>query len=124
MSLDRSGNVLDIKDIPTTIRNDRYENDLLYTFKRTVGDTTYQIRNDQGPILNFLTTYLSQIVVTDSDGTERIIYDVNETERSKKALILIIITVIVVHVIAGLTVYTVLHVKYYRKLRKLWSGKG
>ena len=111
MSLDRSGNVLDIKDIPTTIRNDRYENDLLYTFKRTVGDTTYQIRNDQGPILNSFTTYRSQIVVTDPDGTERIIYDVNETERSRKTVIIILIGTFVIHVIAGLTVYTVIHVK-------------
>ena len=124
MSLDRSGNVLDIKDIPTTIRNDRYENDLLYTYKRTVGETTYRICNDQGLILNFLTTSFSQIVVTDPDGTERIIYDVNEAERNKKIVSLFFVGTIVIHVIAGLIVFTVLHVKYYRKLRKLWRGKG
>ena len=124
MSLDRSGNILDIKDIPTTIKNNRYENELLYTFKRTVGDTTYQIRNDQGPILNFQTTSFSQIVVTDPDGTERIIYDVNETERNKKIVVFILIGIFVVHVVGGLIVFTVFSVKYFRKLRKLWNGEG
>ena len=124
MSLDRSGNVLDIKDIPTTIKNDRYENDLLYTFKRTVGDMTYQIRNDQGPILNFFTTYRSQIVVTDPDGTERIIYDMNEEERNKKTVSFIFVGLLVVHVVGGLIVFTVLSVKYYMKLKKTWNSKG
>ena len=124
MSLDKNGNVLDMKNVPITKKNDSYKNDLLYTFKRTVGDTTYQIRNDQGPILNFLTASFSQIVVTDPDGTERIIYDINEEERNKKVVIFILIGTFVTLAVAGLIVLTVLHVKYFNKLRKLWRGKG
>ena len=124
MSVDKNGNVLDMKNVPTTKKNDGYKNGLLYTFQRTVGDTTYQIRNDQGLILNVLSFSFSQIVVTDPDGTERIIYDVNETERSRKTVIIILIGTFVIHVIAGLTVYTVIHVKQFNKLRKLWRGNG
>ena len=70
------------------------------------------------------TTSFSQIVVTDPDGTERIIYDVNETERNKKIVVFILIGIFVVHVVGGLIVFTVFSVKYFRKLRKLWNGEG
>lgn len=123
ISLDSDGNVLAVKVVPSTVDNSIYK-DSLRSIRRKVGDTTYQIRNDQGFILNVLSFSFSQIVITEPDGTERIIYDVNETERSRKTMNIILIGTFVVHVIAGLIVYIILHVKYYNKLEKLWHGKG
>ena len=123
ISLDSDGNVLAVKVVPSTVDNSIYKDSLRST-RRKVGDTTYRIRNDQGLILNVLSFSFSQIVVTDPNGTERIIYDVNETERSRKTMIIFLIGTFVIHVIAGLIVYIILHVKYYNKLEKLWRGNG
>lgn len=91
VSVDPNGNIIDMKSISSTADNSIYEN-ALHTTRRTVGDTTYLIRNDMGVILNVLTVSFSQIVVTDASGTERIIYDVNTTQLIKKVVFLIFLS--------------------------------
>ena len=101
VALDPDGNIIDIKDVPSTVDNSIYSNALESTHK-TVGDTKYRIRNDQGFILNVLTFSFSQIVVTDPDGTERIIYDINTEQIIKKIVFLPLISIAVAIVIVGI----------------------
>ncbi|MBQ7636207.1 MAG: hypothetical protein IJS80_02750 [Lachnospiraceae bacterium] len=101
VSLDPDGNIIDIKDVPSTVDNSIYLNALESTH-RTIGDTKYRIRNDQGFILNVLTFSFSQIVVTDPDGTERIIYDINTEQIIKKIVFLPLISIAVAIVIVGI----------------------
>ena len=82
ISLDSEGNILDVKAIKASIDNNSYSNSLLYSTKRTVGNTTYLIRNDMG-ILNWIAFSFSQIVAVDAAGTESVIYDVNSVQLAK-----------------------------------------
>lgn len=82
ISLDSDGNILDIKAVQDTIDNNSYRNSLLYSTTRTVGNTTYLIRNDMG-ILNWIAFSFSQIVAVDAAGTESVIYDVNSVQLAK-----------------------------------------
>ncbi len=100
-SVDPKGNILDLKEVPSTVENSIYLLDLESTYRK-VGETKYRIRNDQGLILNVLTFSFSQIVVMDPDGTERIIYDINTEQLIKKILILILISICVTTVIVGI----------------------
>ena len=95
ISLDSDGDILDIKSVQDTIDNNSYRNSLLYSTTRTVGDTTFLIRNDMG-ILNCIATSYSQIVIKDVSGTENVIYDVNSTQLLKTLLITIFVFVFVI----------------------------
>ena len=94
ISLDSDGNILDIKAAQDTIDNNTYRNSLLYSTTRTVGDTTYLIRNDMG-IFNWIATSYSQIITIDATGTESIIYDVNSMQLTKTIVTISLICVFV-----------------------------
>lgn len=78
ISLDSDCNVLNIKEVQSTIDNSIYKNHLKHS-KRSIGDTTYLIRNDMG-IFNLIALSYSQVVTIDSTGAERIIYDINSEQ--------------------------------------------
>lgn len=99
ISLDSDGNILDIKTVQDTIDNNSYRNTLLYSTTRTVGNTTYLIRNDMG-ILNWIASSFSQIVTIDATGTESIIYDVNSMQLTKMIVTISLICVFVFVAIA------------------------
>ena len=99
ISLDSDGNILDIKRVQDTIDNNSYSNSLLYSTTRTVGNTTYLIRNDMG-IFNWLASSFSQIVTIDATGTESIIYDVNTMQLTKMIVTVSLICVFVLVAIA------------------------
>ncbi|MGN1452077.1 MAG: hypothetical protein ACI4XQ_08245 [Eubacteriales bacterium] len=94
ISLDSDGNILDIKAVQDTIDNNSYRNSLLYSTTRTVGNTTYLIRNDMG-ILNWIAFSFSQIVAVDAAGTESVIYDVNSVQLAKMIVAVCFICVFV-----------------------------
>jgi hypothetical protein len=79
VSLDRDGKILEIKYTLNTVENDSYTSYLMYSTERTVGDSTYIIKNDMG-IFNLIALSYSQIAVVDGTGSERIIYDVNSRQ--------------------------------------------
>ena len=79
MSLDSNGNIMDIKKVQDTTSNNKHRTDLLYSTKRTAGETTYLIKNDMG-IFNWIASSYSQIITIDSAGAEQVIYDVNSTQ--------------------------------------------
>lgn len=82
LSLDSDGNVLEIRLVQDTTDNNTYRNSLLHSTTRTVGNTTYLVRNDMG-ILNWVAMSFSQVVTIDATGTETIVYDVNSTQLLK-----------------------------------------
>lgn len=100
ISLDLDGNILDIKSVQDTLDNNSYTNSLLYSTTRTVGDTTYLIRNDMG-ILNLIAVSYSQVVLIDANGEKRIIYDVNSQQLFKTLVILVAIIVFVCIAVIG-----------------------
>ena len=87
MSLDSKGNLMDAKKILNSFDNTEYMNSLDSTSTRTVGSTTYLVRNKMG-ILNWICPNYSQIVTIDAEGKESIIYDVNAIYLAKMILIL------------------------------------
>ena len=99
ISLDSDGNILDVKIVQDTIDNNSYRNLLLYSTTRTVGNTTYLIRNDMG-IFNWTASSFSQIVTIDATGTESIIYDVNSMQYTKTIVTISLICVFVLVAIA------------------------
>lgn len=72
------GKVENILGIQNTIENNSYWNHFVFSTKRKVGDIEYVLRNDMGVFNVFASSY-SQLVVTNSNGEESVIYDVNAT---------------------------------------------
>ena len=101
ISLDQNGNVLDIKSVQDTINNNSHTNLLLYSTERKVGNASYIMRNDMGP-LNWLTFSYSQIVAVDSAGTENVIYDVNSMQLTKTIVGIVFISIFVFIIILGI----------------------
>lgn len=58
--------------------NNTYSNKLKHS-TRSIGDTTYLVRNDMG-IFNLIALSYSQVVTIDSTGAEHIIYDMNSEQ--------------------------------------------
>lgn len=108
ISLDSNGNILDIKTVQDTIDNNSYRNSLLYSTTRTVGSTTYLIRNNMG-IFNWLAPSFSQIVIIDATGTESIIYDVNSNQFTK---IIVTISFISVFILIAIVVVFLRFIKF------------
>lgn len=101
ISLDSDGNILDIKSVQNTMDNNSHRNSLMDSRTRTVGNTTYIIRNDMG-VLNWIALSYSQIVTIDSTGTESIIYDVNSMQLKKTIASIILIYLFVCFVVGGI----------------------
>ena len=79
ISVSPNGEISDVLEVTNSIENNSYVNHFFHATERTIGDTTYIIRNDMG-ILSWIATSYSQIVVKDVSGTENVIYDVNSTQ--------------------------------------------
>ncbi len=75
------GEIESILGIKNTIENNSYWNNFVHLTKRKIGDTEYTIRNDMG-FFNLLASSYSQLVITDKNGNENIIYDVNSAQFS------------------------------------------
>ena len=104
VSVTPSGEVLDVLEVPVTVENSEYSHKVLGSFKRTVDDTEYSIKNDMGILRIFCSpATLSKIIVKDSNGNESIIYDVNSMLFKKAIIILSIFSIIVpIAVIGGI----------------------
>ena len=87
--------------IQNTEENNDYWHHHVFVTKRTVGDTTYMLKNDAG-VFNLFASSYSKLVATRGDGEETIVYDVG-TSRLPEMLVkfigVIIFILIVVLVI-------------------------
>ncbi|MBE6755495.1 MAG: hypothetical protein E7555_03430 [Ruminococcaceae bacterium] len=92
--VNQKGDILDIAKVQNTTENNRYHNFLLHSTERLVGDRKYSLRNDMG-ILNFVASSYSQLTVTDANGTETMLFDVNSSQLAKTVAVSVLITVFV-----------------------------
>ena len=101
ISVDPDGEILDVLDVPDSSENNSYKNHFIDSTERTVGDTTYTIRNDMG-IFNWCASSYSQLVVTDAAGKETLLYDVNSAQLAKYLTVcfLVVIVFLIILVLA------------------------
>ena len=95
ISVSPNGEISDVLEVTNSIENNSYVNHFFHATERTIGDTTYFIRNDMG-ILSWIATSYSQIVIKDVSGTENVIYDVNSTQLLNAIISIIFIFVFVI----------------------------
>lgn len=88
ISINQDGDIIGVQRIKNTIENDSYWRKSVFSTTKKVDDNTYTIRNDLG-ILNVFATSYSQVVITDANGVENIIYDVNSMQFTNILLVLI-----------------------------------
>ncbi|MBQ4572564.1 MAG: hypothetical protein IJA80_04740 [Clostridia bacterium] len=81
-SVNPVGEIQEILDIKNTSNNNSYWNNNVFSTTRTVGNVKYRIQNDFG-ILNIFSTSYSQLVIQDSNGQMKTIYDVNSQQLFK-----------------------------------------
>lgn len=110
ITVDTDGNILAINKVEDTTDNNTYRNYLLHTSSRTVGDTTYVIRNDMG-IFNWIATSYSQIVTIDANGAEYIIYDVSSEQRVRMIISFIVVAFL------GITIVAIV-IEYHKSKKK------
>ncbi len=110
ITVDTDGNILALEKVEDTSDNNTYRNHLLHTSSRTVGDTTYVIRNDMG-IFNRIATSYSQIVTIDANGVECIIYDVSSEQRVKMIVSFIVVAFLGIAIVA-------IVIEYYKSKKK------
>lgn len=101
ISVSPDGEILDVLEVTNSIENNSYVNHFFHATERTIGDTTYIIRNDMG-IFNWVATSCSQIVIKDVSGAENVVYDVNSAQLLSailSAIFILAFAIIVVTVI-------------------------
>ena len=101
VSITPNGEILDVFEVQDTSANNSYENYLLYSTEKSVGDHEYIMRNDMG-ILNLFAVSYSQLVVEDIDGTEHVIYNVNAAQLSKTITILVIALLVITFAVVAI----------------------
>ena len=94
------GIVEEILEIQNSLDNNSYWNNNVFSTVRETKDATYVLKNDLG-IFNLCASSYSQISVTDADGKESIIYDVNAEQLVKNIFITILVSIFVSIVVAG-----------------------
>ena len=94
VTVNQNCDILDIAEVQNTTENNRYHNFLLHSTERLVGDRKYSLRNDMG-ILNFVASSYSQLTVTDANGTETMLFDVNSSQLANTVTVCILVIVFV-----------------------------
>lgn len=85
VTVNPTGEVERVVRIQNTAENNSYWNDCVFATKRSIGDTEYTLKNDM-KIFNVFASSYSQLITTNQNGEESIIYDVNSAEFAKMAL--------------------------------------
>lgn len=85
IAVNQNGEVEGIAKIQNTSENNDYWRNSIFLSSKKVNNNTYTIKNDMG-LFNMVASSYSQLVVTDEDGTETILYDVNSEQYIKTAV--------------------------------------
>lgn len=94
IAVNSTGEVEGVLKIQNTSENNAYWNNCVFSTKREIGDTEYFLKNDMG-IFNLFASSYSQLIVTNKNGEESIIYDVNSTHFSNVALAVAVVTMFI-----------------------------
>lgn len=87
-SVSPNGVILDIFKVPDSTDNNTYTNHFIYSNERTIENTVYTLKNDQG-VFNLFASSYSQLAVKNAGEEEKIIYDVSSTQFSKALIVFI-----------------------------------
>ncbi len=98
------GEIVSVTTIASTEENREYWRKSVESRKRTVGDTIYRLKNDMGPVLNFLASSYSQVVRIDSDGETVYLIDNSSQQLVKYIIGITLILLFWTIVITGLIV--------------------
>lgn len=101
VSVTPNGEILDVLEIQNSIENNSYVNNSINSTTRIIGNTNYIIGNNLG-ILNLIAPSYSQIIVKDSTGIERVIYDVGSVQLSNILVTIIIVCILIFGAIAAI----------------------
>ena len=93
------GEVEELLKIQGTMDNNSYWNNNVFSTVRETDGAKYVLKNDLG-IFNLCASSYSQISVTDIDGNESIIYDVNAEQLLKNIFVTILVCIFVSIVVA------------------------
>ena len=96
VTVDREGNLVEIRKIPYSNNSRDYMENTVFAVRKTVGDAEYSVRNDQGPF-NLISSTYSRLCVKTTDGSERILYDVNSSQLTLKIIASIVVMSIMVY---------------------------
>lgn len=108
--VDSSGECKEVLKIKDTTENNSYWYDFVFAKKRNVGEQQYVMKNDMG-ILNVLATSYSQVVIIDSKGETKMVYDVNDDKFIYTVAVLIAVFFIII-------IITVVLIQTFQKTQK------
>ena len=93
-TVNSNGEIEHIVGIANTIENNSYWNHSVFANKRVIDNTEYRLNNDRG-IFNLFASSYTQLVVTENNGEESIIYDVNSSQIVKDIATFIFIVILI-----------------------------
>ncbi len=97
-SFDSNGTNIELRIIEDTTENNSYWNHYVFSKEKTFDGNRYTIKNNMS-LLNVFASSYSQLIKTDSNGNETIIYDVTKTQMPKTVLAIIAVLLFIVLVI-------------------------
>lgn len=107
------GKIIEIAKVQDTIDNDDYRRYLIYPGIRESGDKKYIPKKDMG-IFNYIGVTYSQLVVIDSMGNEKIIYDVNSKMFARRLVTFITVLIALTIVIVALSKLFIKGIRQYK----------
>lgn len=93
------GEVENILKIKNTSENNAYWNNCVFLNSRKIGNTEYSLKNDMG-LLNIFASSYSQLIITNINGEESIMYDVSSAQFSNVIAVLIAVIIFICIVVA------------------------
>lgn len=91
-SFDSNGTNVELRTIEDTADNNSYWNRCVFSKEKTIDTNRYTAKNNMG-ILNIFASSYSQLLKTDSDGNETIIYDAGTTQMLQTVLFIIAVLI-------------------------------
>lgn len=113
VSVSPKGEIIEIAKVQDTIDNDDYRRYLIYPGIREARDKKYIPKKDMG-IFNYIGVTYSQLVVIDSMGNEKIIYDVNSKMFTRTLVTFITILIALTIVIVALSKLFIKGIRQYK----------
>lgn len=98
-SFSPDGTNVELKEIEDTIDNNSYWNHFVFSKEKTIDGNKYILKNNMG-VLNIFASSYSQLLRTDSNGNETVLYDVSTAQMTKTVCIFIAVLIFVALVTA------------------------
>lgn len=101
VSLDKNGEIVEIREIKNTIKNNDYWNHIVFAKEREALGKRYVLQNDMG-FFNWFASAYAQLMVTNADGSTKMIYDINRAYTIEVVLMFVIAIIIIITAIISI----------------------